>query len=122
MLARVKTIPGVVDAAESSALPPYNGADSKIEILGKSHQDEWHAVLQNISEGYFRVLRIPFKTGRGFSEAEINDVRKLAGVNETFGSTYFRGENPLGQRGKLGSVETLRGLGSDRACGIDRVG
>ena len=107
MLARVKTIPGVVDAAESSALPPYNGADSKIEILGKSHQDEWHAVLQNISEGYFRVLRIPFKTGRAFSEAEINDARKLAVVNETFASTYFRGEDPIGHRVKLGALETL---------------
>jgi putative ABC transport system permease protein len=108
MLARVKTIPGVVDATESSALPPYNGADSKIEILGKSHQDEWHAVLQNISEGYFRVLRIPFKTGRAFSEAEINDARKLAVVNETFASTYFRGgEDPIGHRVKLGALETL---------------
>jgi putative ABC transport system permease protein len=107
MLARVKTIPGVVDAAESSALPPYNGADSKIEILGKSHQDEWHAVLQNVSEGYFRVLRIPFKTGRAFSEAEINDARKLAVVNETFTSTYFRGEDPIGHRVKLAALETL---------------
>ena len=94
LLARVKALPGVVDATESSALPPYGGMDSKIEIFGKSHHDEWHTLLQHVSEGYFRVLRIPFKDGRAFSEVEINDARKVAVVNETFVSTYLRGENP----------------------------
>jgi putative ABC transport system permease protein len=107
LLARVKAIPGVVDATESSALPPYGGADSTIEISGKAHENEWHAMLQSISEGYFRVLRIPFKVGRAFSEAEINDARKVAVVNETFVSTYLRGEDPIGRRIKLAGLETL---------------
>jgi putative ABC transport system permease protein len=107
VIARVKALPGVVDAAESSTLPPYGGEDSKIEISGKSHGDEWHALLQNISEGYFRVLRIPFKAGRAFSEVEINDARKVAVVNETFVSSYLRGENPIGRRVKLASLEAL---------------
>ena len=107
LLARVKGLPGVVDATASSALPPYGGIDSKVEISGKSHQDEWHALLQNISEGYFRVLRIPFKAGRAFSETEINNARKVAVVNETFASTYLRGENPIGRSVKLGLLETL---------------
>src|SRR6202047_4868903 len=71
LLARVKALPGVVDATESGALPPYGGMDSRIEISGKSHEDEWHALWEQVSEGYFRVLRIPFKGGRPFSEAEI---------------------------------------------------
>ena len=107
LLARVKALPGVVDATESSALPLYGGVDSKIEVLGKSHEDEWQALLQDISEGYFRVLRIPFKMGRAFSEAEINDARKVAVVNETFASTFLRGEDPLGRRIKLAGLETL---------------
>jgi predicted permease len=107
LLTRVKALPGVVDATESSALPPYGGMGSKIEISGKSHEEEWHTLLQNVSKGYFRVLRIPFKAGRAFSEAEINDARKVAVVNETFVSTYLRGENPLGRRVKLAQLETL---------------
>jgi putative ABC transport system permease protein len=107
LLARVKALPGVVDATESSALPPYGGEDSKIEISGKSHADEWHALSQTISEGYFRVLRIPFKAGRPFSEIEINDARKVAVVNETFVSSYLRGEDPIGRRVKLARLETL---------------
>jgi len=106
-LARVKAIPGVVDATESSALPPYGGEDSKIEISSKSHEDQWHARLQNISEGYFRVLRIPFKMGRAFSEAEIINARKVAVVNEAFVSSYLRGEDPIGRRVKLAALEAL---------------
>jgi putative ABC transport system permease protein len=107
LLARVKALPGVVDATESSAQPPYGGEDSKIEIFGTSQADEWHALSQTISEGYFRVLRIPFKAGRPFSEMEINDARKVAVVNETFVSSYLRGEDPIGRRVKLERLETL---------------
>ena len=107
VIARVKALPGVVDAAESSSLPPYGGEDSKIEVSGKSHEDEWHALLQNISEGYFRVLRIPFKAGRAFSETEINDARRVAVVNEKFVSSYLSGEDPIGRRVKLRALETL---------------
>jgi putative ABC transport system permease protein len=107
LLARLKALPGVVDATESSALPPYGGEDSKIEISARPHEDEWHALFQGISEGYFRVLRIPFKGGRAFSDAEIADARKVAVVNETFVSTYLHGENPMGQRVKLIQLETL---------------
>lgn len=107
LLARVKALPGVVDVTESSAQPPYNGADCKIEISGKSHAEEWHALSQTISEGYFRVLRIPFKAGRPFSEIEINDARKVAVVNETFVASYLRGEDPIGRRVKLAGLETL---------------
>ena len=107
LLARVKALPGVVDATESTSLPPYGFQNTKIEISGKAHQDEWHTLVQQVSEGYFRVLRIPFKVGRAFSEAEINDARKLAVVNETFVSTYLRGEDPMGRRVKLAGLETL---------------
>jgi putative ABC transport system permease protein len=61
VLARVKAVPGVVDAAESSSVPPNNSRDSNIEILGKSPEKQWHAQVQNVSETYFRVLHIPLE-------------------------------------------------------------
>jgi putative ABC transport system permease protein len=107
LLDRVKALPGVVDATESSGLPPYAGEDSRIQISGASNGETWHALVQNISDGYFRVLRIPFKAGRPFSVAEILDARKLAVVNETFASAYLRGENPIGRTVRLAQLETL---------------
>ena len=107
LLTRVKALPGVVDATESTSLPPNSYQNSKIEISGKAHQDEWHTLLQQVSEGYFRVLRIPFKAGRAFTEAEINDARKVAVVNESFVSAYLRGEDPIGRRVKLVQLESV---------------
>jgi putative ABC transport system permease protein len=107
LLARLKALPGVVDAAESSALPPSNYDETNIEITGKTHQEEWPASFQQVSEEYFRVLRIEFKQGRGFSEAEVNDARKVAIVNETFLRKYLPNTNPVGQHVRLASLESL---------------
>ena len=105
LLARVNALPGVIDAAASSALPPYGGGESKLEIAGKTHEEEWRTLLQDVSEAYFRVLRIEFKQGRGFSEAEVNDARRVAVVNETFLRKYLPNENPIGRRVHLASLD-----------------
>ncbi len=107
VLARVKTIPGVTDAADSSSVPPNATRDSKVEISGKPPQEQWHAQVQNVSDAYFRALRIPFETGRGFTESEINDARKVAVVNRKFVSTYLPGEDPIGRRVKLVGLESV---------------
>jgi len=107
VLERVKAIPGVTDAAESSSVPPNNSRDSKIEISGKSPEKQWRAQVQNVSETYFRALRIPFEMGRGFTEAEISGARKVAVVNRKFVSTYLSSEDPIGRRVKLVELEGI---------------
>jgi putative ABC transport system permease protein len=107
LLARLKALPGVVDAADSSALPPYSYDETSVEIAGKTHVEKWPTSFQQVSEEYFRVLRIEFKQGRGFSEAEVNDARKLAIVNQTFIRKYLTNENPIGQHVRLASLEAL---------------
>ena len=105
LLARVKALPGVVDAAQSSSLPPYGGSDIKLEVVGKTHFDDWHTLFQSVSEGYFHTLRIELKQGRTFSEEEVTDARKLAVINETFARRYLGNENPIGQRVRLLTVD-----------------
>lgn len=107
LLARLKALPGVVEAAESSALPPSNYNETNVDIAGKTHLEEWPTTFQQVSEEYFRVLRIEFKQGRGFSEAEVNDARRVAVVNETFLRKYLSNEKPIGQRVRLASLETM---------------
>jgi putative ABC transport system permease protein len=107
LLIRLKALPGVIAAAETSTLPPYGGIGSEIEIPGKTHAEKWNALFQLCSEGYFPVLRIQFKDGRTFTEAEVNGARKLAVVNETFVQRYLAKENPLGQRVRLSFLETF---------------
>src|SRR6267154_349727 len=93
LLQRLKALPGVVEATETSTLPPYGGIPSDIEIPGKTHAEKWNAMFQLVSEGYFPVLKIQFVDGRGFTEAEVNGARKLAIVNQTFVKKYLGNEN-----------------------------
>jgi putative ABC transport system permease protein len=107
LLTRLKALPGVVAVTETSTLPPYGGIGTEVEIPGKTHAEKWDALFQLCSEGYFPVLRIQFKDGRTFTEAEVNEARKLAVVNETFVQKYMARENPIGQRVRLAQLETF---------------
>lgn len=106
LLSRVKALPGVVEAAESSQRPPYGGSQSQINIVGKAHLENWQSSVQYVSEEYFRTLRIELKKGRTFSEPEINNIRKVAVVNETFVRRYLANQNPIGQRLRLANLKT----------------
>jgi len=95
LLQRLKALPGIVEATETSTLPPYGGIPSDIEIPGKTHAEKWNAMFQLVSEGYFPTLKIQLVDGRGFTEAEVNGARKLAIVNQAFVKKYLGNENPI---------------------------
>jgi predicted permease len=104
LLQRLKALPGVVEATETSTLPPYGGIPSDIEVPGKTHAEKWNAMFQLVSEGYFPVLKIQFVDGRGFTEAEVNGARKLAVVNQTFVKKYLGNENPIGRHVRIAQL------------------
>ena len=104
LLHRLKALPGVIEATETSTLPPYGGIPSDIEIPGKTHAEKWNALFQLCSEGYFPVLKIQFIDGRPFTEAEVEGKRKLAIVNQTFVHKYLANESPMGQRVRIASL------------------
>jgi putative ABC transport system permease protein len=95
----------VVNATETSTLPPYGGIPSDIDISGKPHSETWSVPFQLCGAEYFDVLRIQLVQGREFTEAEVNDARKLAVVNQTFQHRYFGDESPIGQRVDLKGLE-----------------
>ena len=105
LLHRLKAVPGVIEATETSTLPPYGGIPSDIEIPGKTHAEKWTALFQLCSEGYFPVLKIQFIDGRPFTEAEVEGKRKLAVINQTFAHKYLGNENPMGQRVHIAQLE-----------------
>src|SRR5260370_9006886 len=98
LLARVKVVPGVVEATETSTVPPYGGIRTEIEIPGKTHGDRWDALYQLVSEGYFRTLGARLMRGRLLTEGEMNDARKVAVGNQKLGEKYFGHENPIGRQ------------------------
>jgi putative ABC transport system permease protein len=107
LLARLKSLPGVVEAAESSTLPPYGSLVSELEVSGKIHPEKSTTLFQLCSEGYFSVLRMQLLEGRTFSGAEVNDARHLAIVNRAFVRRYLGRDNPVGQRIRLSDLENF---------------
>jgi len=118
LLQRLKALPGVVDATETSTLPPYGGINSDIEVPGKSHQEKWDAMFQLCSEGYFPVLKIQFLSGRAFSEAEVNDARKVAVVNQTFVKKYLGTDDPIGKQVRIAQLAEFEDKVADPAFEI----
>jgi putative ABC transport system permease protein len=104
LLARLKDLPGVVEATETSTLPPYGGIRSEVEVAGKTDPEKWNALVQLCSEGYFGVVRIAFLEGRTFNEAEVTGARKVAVVNQTFAKKYLGKGGPIGQRIRLAEL------------------
>jgi putative ABC transport system permease protein len=113
LLQRLKGLPGVVDATETTALPPYGGIDTEIEIPGKSHSEKWNAVFCLCSEGYFLVLKIQFLEGRPFNESEVNAARKVAVVNQTFVKKYLSPDNPIGKQVQIKQLSEVADKVSD---------
>jgi predicted permease len=107
LILRLKAMTGIVGAAETSAVPPYGGLSSEVEVAGKTHSEKWSSVFQLCSEDYFPVLRIVFLTGRSFTEAEVSKARRLAVVNQTFVRKFFQKDNPIGQKVRLSELTSF---------------
>jgi putative ABC transport system permease protein len=107
LLLRVKSLPGVIDATETSTLPPYGGITGEVDVSGKTHSEKWSTFIQLCSEGYFSTVGISFLQGRSFSEAEVNGARRLVVVNQKFARQYLGAGNPIGQRLHLPSLEAF---------------
>jgi len=104
---RVKTLPGVITATESLALPPLGGAGSEITVLGKPNSEHWNSMVDLCSETYFQTLGLRLLRGRLLSESDIDSVRHVAVINQAFARTFFGSENPLGQKIKFNVFDEL---------------
>jgi putative ABC transport system permease protein len=107
VLARITALPGVIDAAETISLPPYNAGRSEITVPGKTHSEVWDTMLDTCSEGYFKTLRIPLLRGRLLSTEDIDTGRFVAVVNQTFVRKYFTNDEPLGQSFKFNVFDQI---------------
>ena len=104
---RVKTLPGVIAAAETGSLPPDDRKWSDITIPGKIHSQEWDANTTLCSEGYFQTLGLRLLRGRFFSGDEVESARHVAVINQTLARRFFGNDDPIGQRIKFNVFDKL---------------
>ena len=103
LLERIGARPGVREVASVTFLPYTDDyADMAFEIDGRpSAPGNRRTALENdISPGYFHILRIPLRLGRMFGPGDVErpGADRVAVVNETLAHIHFPGEDPIGRR------------------------
>ena len=113
LVERVRSIPGVLDAAVARSLPTTVSDEVMVRPADKSPEDRRDRPLadaQSITPDYFRAFGIPLVRGRGFSPQDSDGAPLVAVINETlarrFWPAYPGGEDPIGRILLLGGKGT----------------
>lgn len=97
----IETVPGVLEAAITSALPLQGWSTGMpFQISGKPIKDRANreaCFFKRISESYFRSLGIRLRKGRVLSEKDVKGSPPVTVINETMAKKYFRDEDPIGK-------------------------
>jgi len=107
LLERVGGLPAVRRAALSTANPP-TAAEVTVVLPGQTFDDERdypRAKVSYVSPGFFDVLRVTPRQGRGLSPADSADAARVAVVNEEFQRRYYP-DGALGRQVRTFSGET----------------
>jgi predicted permease len=107
VLNRLGAIPGV-EAVAASVSPPLShlAMGSSFQVEGRPappQSMDSFAQFDMVSADYFRVLGIPLRSGRFFTEQDRRGAPRVIIVNEALARKYFPDEDPIGKRVKGGS-------------------
>ncbi len=136
LIADIKKLPGVQDAAVSFSSPPnrVNFANG-FEIEGHENQSQHSpdVPVPLTSPGYFSTMQIPILHGRDFAETDTLISPQVVIISQTFARDYFPNEDPIGKRIResdspaddgsrpwmeiVGVVGDVRYLGANREAG-----
>jgi len=64
-------------------------------------------MFQLCSEGYFKTMGRHLLSGRLLTESDVDAARPVAVINDTFAKTYFKNEDPIGQKIKFNLFDEL---------------
>ncbi len=100
LVADIKKLPGVQDAAVSFSTPPNrvnfaNGFEIKGHESQSQHSPDVPVPLT--SPGYFSTMQIPILHGRDFTESDTLTSPPVVIISQAFAKAYFPNENPVGE-------------------------
>lgn len=99
LLDRIRTLPGVENAADTSIVPLGGGGWSNaVWIDGHSSTQRQESNFSSVSPDYFHTLQIPIVAGREFNDHDTAQSPRVAVVNEAFAKKLGLGPNPIGAR------------------------
>ncbi|MGH8164102.1 MAG: FtsX-like permease family protein, partial [Rhodanobacteraceae bacterium] len=112
LLGKLAALPGVENAGMVSPLPfSDNDSSTSFGVVGQPPTApgmQPSASHLTTDGNYFRTMRIPLKSGRTFNARDLKEAAPVMMINEAFAEKYLAGENPIGQRVKIGSSKNPR--------------
>jgi putative ABC transport system permease protein len=106
--ARVRGLPGVTNAVYTMNLP-LTGASWTSDFIGYGRPaGDYGTEVEHslVSPGYFAAMRVPLVRGREFSDADTPKSTPVIVINEALARSYFKGQDPIGQRLAFDKVPT----------------
>ena len=127
MLDAVERLPGVTSAAVSNKLPlTGEGVNNSILVEGAPAAPGAVPVadVRTVSPDFFRTLGIRLRDGRLFTDADGD--RRVATVSATTAARLWPGQNPIGQRFRIGSataplIEIVGIVGDVRGASLEHA-
>lgn len=84
-------------ALTAQALPA--GVRTRLDVAADGSAGQWKMIDSNdVSDGYFELLRIPIISGRGVLPGDDSQSRPVVVVNQTAAALFWPGQNPIGRR------------------------
>jgi putative ABC transport system permease protein len=107
MLAAVRNVPGVKDAALTSQLPLSDDFDAYgVHFMRPGQKnDDRSAFRYAVSPGYIAMMGIPLKSGRAFTTADAADAPPVAIISTSLASQVFGARNPIGEKLAIGGFD-----------------
>ncbi len=105
---RIAAAPGVDAATLTYDLPFGTHGYSRPAVPEGRTEDEDHAPAVSgnvVAADYFRTLGIPLRRGRTFAPSDRDAAPPVAVINEALADAFWPGQDPVGQRMRLGGPD-----------------
>jgi putative ABC transport system permease protein len=96
ILSRIQALPGVVSAAVVSVPPLMGGGNMPTQREGHIEDSIGGMEVREISQDYFKTMRIPILQGRGFGSADNESSAPAVIISEKVARKWWSAENPIG--------------------------
>ncbi len=104
LVARVKTIPGVVAAGIGSLPFSAFGTSGPVEFAARPNEELLPSQFRQATPGYFAALGIPLLRGREFTEQDKEGAPPVAIIDEQLARRALGETDPVGQRIRFGPI------------------